>query len=99
MWSVSGGSTIKVEDLRWSIVEHSIDSSPLLEEHGYSRHDDPLEHGRSLEERRNGDKLQFDCVPCTRMCQARKVGLNCPLLEQRLCLDLKELNLDELIID
>lgn len=80
------------------IVQHGVDTGPLLEEHGDGGDDDAAEHGHGLEQRADGDKLQLGDVGDGGLGQVREVGLDGPLLEERLGLDLEELELDGLVL-
>lgn len=72
--------------------------SPLLEEHSHSSQSDATQHGLRLEERSNSYKLQLDGRPSRTIGQTREV-LGCrALLEHRLCLDLQELKLDQIVV-
>ncbi len=72
---------------------------PLLEEHYHCCHDDPTEHRHRLEKRRDRNKLQLHSVPGGRLRQVWEVCCDRPLLEDRLCLDLKKFELDQLVVD
>lgn len=77
---------------------HGINGSPLLEEHGNRRNNNTLEHGLGLEQPGNGHKLQLKDVPGCLLAQVGVVLGDAALLEQRLGLDLEELELDELVV-
>ena len=77
---------------------HSIDGSPLLEEHRNRGNNNTLEHGLGLEQPGDGHKLQLKDVPGSLLAQVGELLGDAALLEQRLCLDLEELELDELVV-
>lgn len=85
------------EDSR-RIVQHRVDTSPLLEKHGDGGHNDPTEHGHAPEEGTNGHELELERVPPVLFGKVREIGLHRPLLEHRLGLDLEELQFDGLVI-
>jgi hypothetical protein len=80
------------------VVKHCVDTRPLLEEHGDARHDNALEHGFCLEQCAYCDKLQFESVPCSLLGEVRKGFCETAFLEQGLCFDFKEFQLDELVV-
>ena len=80
------------------VVKHCVDTRPLLEEHGDSRHDDALEHGFCLKKRANCDELQLESIPCRLLTEMRKGFGKTSFLEQGLCFDFKEFQLDELVV-
>lgn len=66
--------------------------------HSHSSDNDPLEHGFGLEKSLNSDELQLENVPSSLLLQMREVLSCASLLEQRLGLDLEELQLDQLVV-
>ena len=87
------------ETYRGSVIKDGIDTGPLLEEHGNGSDNNTPEHGHSLEERCNGDKLQLNGVDPVLLGQMREVCLDSPFLENGLRPDLKKLEFDELVIN
>lgn len=75
-----------------------IQSSPLLEKHGQTGHDDTLEHRLRLEKRTDGDELQLDSGPSRVISKVREMFGDRALLEERLGPDLCELKLNELVV-
>jgi hypothetical protein len=71
----------------------------LLEKHGDGSNDNPLEHSLGLEKGSNGNKLEFEDVPCGLLAKMRESFGNAAFLEQGLSLNLKEFQLDKLMID
>jgi hypothetical protein len=70
----------------------------LLEEHGHGGDNDALEHGPGLEQLADGDELQLEDVPGGGLAQVGEELGDGALLEQRLGLDLEELDLDQLVV-
>jgi hypothetical protein len=56
----------------WSIVQHGINTSPLLEKHSHRSDNDTTKHGHSLEQRTNSDKLQLEHIPSSLFLQVRE---------------------------
>ena len=69
-----------------------------LEEHSHGRDNNTLEHAPGLEQRLDGDELELESVPGGGLAQVREVLGDGALLEQRLGLDLEELELHELVV-
>lgn len=86
-----------LEDCR-RVVEHGVDTGPLLEEHGDTSNHGPFDHAPALEERLDRDELQLEGVPGGLFAELREVFRDRSLLEEGLSLDLKELKLDELVV-
>lgn len=82
----------------WGVVQHGIDTRPLLEEHGNTSNHRPLDHAPALEQGLDGDELELESVPGGLLAKLGEVLGDSPLLEERLSLDLKELELDELVV-
>lgn len=80
------------------LQRHDQLTSPLLEEHGNSCKHYTTKHRHSLEQRPDSDELQLDCVPGRSVGQAGEALCNRSLLKQRLGLDLKVLQLDQLVV-
>jgi hypothetical protein len=70
----------------------SIDPCELLKEHGHRSNYDSLEHSSCTEQGPNSDKLQFQCIPCGWRLQIRLLLCNTSFIEQRLRLNLQELD-------
>lgn len=77
---------------------HSVNTSPLLEEHGNGGNDDALEHGLGLEQRCNGHKLQLEDVHGSLLGEVGERLGNGALLKHGLSLDLEELEFDQLVV-
>lgn len=86
-----------LEDLR-GVVENRIDAGPLLEEHGYGRHDNASEHCFCPEELLYGDKLELKGIPGSLLAQFGKQLGNAAFFKERLGLNLEELELDKLVV-
>lgn len=82
-----------------SVVEHSVDSCPLLEEHGNTGNHAALQHALLGEERLDGNELKLEVVPDGLLAEVGELLGNASLFKQRLCLDFKELQLNELVVD
>ena len=95
-----GGRVVKAELVEdgGGVVEDGIDARPLLEEHGDGGDDDSLEHGSGLEEFLDGDELELEDVPGSRLTEVGEQLGDGALLKQRLGLDLEEFELDEFVL-
>lgn len=70
----------------------------LLEEHRYGGDDDAAEHGAGFEEGAYGYELQFENVPRGECGEVRPLEGRAAFLEDGLCFDLEEFELDEFVV-
>lgn len=65
----------------WCVVQHSVNTSPLLEEHSNRGDDDTTEHRHGLEQRADSDKLELEGIPRSQFLQMRELFCGRTLLK------------------
>lgn len=96
-----GGVGILTELLEnaWCVVENSVDTSELLEEHSDGGNNHTLEHWPGGEERTKVESLKLDgSSPVATLRKLWELALQSALLEEGLRLNLKEFERNELVV-
>lgn len=94
----SSGVQTQLSENGRRIVQHSVDTGPLLEEHSSRRYNHTLKHSLALEQAADSNKLQLRDACSAHVLEMREILLEGLLLEQRLGFDFGVFKLNEIMV-